>query len=73
MLLTSSDGAIVLLQQSKLKWIREEALTSIVSVEFLDLTLSDAQGAIEEELNNKDGKKLIQFKFKSSKIGSIGI
>jgi len=54
-LLTSEDGAIALVQQSKIKWIREEALTKISSVEFLDLTLSDAQGAIEEELNNKDG------------------
>lgn len=55
-LLSTDDGAIVLAQQSKVKWIREEALTQIASMEFLDLTLSDAQGAIEEELNNKDGE-----------------
>jgi ER membrane protein complex subunit 1 len=55
-LLSTDDGAIVLAQQGKIKWIREEALTRIAAVEFLDLTLSDAQGAIEEELNNKDGK-----------------
>lgn len=55
-LLATDDGAIVLAQQSKVKWIREEALTQIASIEFLDLTLSDAQGAIEEELNNKDGE-----------------
>lgn len=55
-LLFTEDGAVVLAQQSKIKWIREEALTRIAAVEFLDLTLSDAQGAIEEELNNKDGK-----------------
>lgn len=54
-LLSTDDGAIVLAQQSKIKWVREEALTRIAAVEFLDLTLSDAQGAIEEELNNKDG------------------
>ncbi|CRL03016.1 CLUMA_CG016197, isoform A [Clunio marinus] len=53
-LLSTDDGAIVLVQQSKIKWIREEALTRIDSVELLDLTLSDAQGAIEEELNNQD-------------------
>lgn len=55
-LMSTSDGALVLAQQSKIKWIREEALTKIAAVEFLDLTLSDAQGAIEEELNNKDGE-----------------
>lgn len=60
-LLTTDDGAIVVVQQSKVKWIREEALTKIAALEFLDLTLSDAQGAIEEELNNKDGE--ISFKW----------
>lgn len=55
-LLSTEDGALVLAQQGKIKWIREEALTKIAAVEFLDLTLSDAQGAIEEELNSKDGE-----------------
>lgn len=55
-LLSTDDGAIVVAQLNKVKWIREEALTQIAAVEFLDLTLSDAQGAIEEELNNKDGE-----------------
>lgn len=55
-LLSTDDGAITMVQQGKFKWIREEALAQIVAVEFLDLTLSDAQGAIEEELNNKDGE-----------------
>jgi ER membrane protein complex subunit 1 len=57
-LLASEDGAIILIQQSKIKWIREEALTRIASVDFLDLTLSDSEGRIEEELNNKDGEKV---------------
>ena len=47
-----------MVQQNRIKWTREEALTKIVDVDFIDLTLSDAQGAIEEELNNKDGKNL---------------
>lgn len=55
-LLTTDDGAVAVAQNVKFKWIREEALTRIAAVEFLDLTLSDAQGAIEEELNNKDGE-----------------
>lgn len=59
-LLTTVDGAVAVAQNGKIKWIREEALTRIAAVEFLDLTLSDAQGAIEEELNNKDGKKSLK-------------
>lgn len=55
-LVATNEGTIALLQQGTIKWIREEPLTQISAVEFLDLTLSDAQGAIEEELNNKDGK-----------------
>lgn len=55
-LLSTCDGAVTLVQQGKFKWTREEALTQISTVEFLDLSLSDAQGAIEEELNNKDGE-----------------
>uniref|UniRef100_U5ER11 ER membrane protein complex subunit 1 n=1 Tax=Corethrella appendiculata TaxID=1370023 RepID=U5ER11_9DIPT len=55
LLISSEDGAIVMLQTGKIKWIREEALADIVAVDFLDLTLSDAEGAIEEELNNKNG------------------
>lgn len=40
----------------KIKWTREEALTKIAAVEFLELSLSDAQGIIEEELNTGDGE-----------------
>uniref|UniRef100_A0A182S855 EMC1 first beta-propeller domain-containing protein n=1 Tax=Anopheles maculatus TaxID=74869 RepID=A0A182S855_9DIPT len=53
-LLSTEDGAIVLVQQGKIKWVREEALAEVETAEFLDLTLSDAEGAIEEELNNKN-------------------
>lgn len=55
MLVTSEDGAITLVQQGKIKWTREEALADVETSDFLDLTLSDAEGAIEEELNNKNG------------------
>ena len=40
----------------KVKWIREESLTKIAAVEFLELSLSDSQGIIEEELNRGDGE-----------------
>lgn len=55
-LLTTGDGALVLVQQGRTKWTREEALADIVAVEMIDLQLSDAEGSIESELKNKDGK-----------------
>uniref|UniRef100_A0A1Q3FAM0 ER membrane protein complex subunit 1 n=1 Tax=Culex tarsalis TaxID=7177 RepID=A0A1Q3FAM0_CULTA len=55
LLVASEDGAITLVQQGKIKWTREEALADVETADFLDLTLSDAEGAIEEELNNKNG------------------
>uniref|UniRef100_A0A2M3Z3W4 ER membrane protein complex subunit 1 n=1 Tax=Anopheles braziliensis TaxID=58242 RepID=A0A2M3Z3W4_9DIPT len=55
MLVSAEDGAILLIQQGKIKWVREEALAEVATADFLDLTLSDAEGAIEEELNNKNG------------------
>ncbi|XP_019562348.3 ER membrane protein complex subunit 1 isoform X2 [Aedes albopictus] len=54
-LISSQDGALTLIQQGKIKWTREEALADVETADFLDLTLSDAEGAIEEELNNKNG------------------
>ena len=66
-LLSTEDGAIVLLQQGKIKWVREEALAEVETADFLDLTLSDAEGAIEEELNNKNGKST----FGAPRVGSI--
>lgn len=63
-LLSSSDGAIVLIQKGKIKWTREESLADIAAVEMIDLPLSDAEGAIENELNSKDG----EFYYKVLKI-----
>lgn len=54
-LLTTSDAALLLLQQGRTKWTREEALADVVAVEMIDLQLSDAEGSIESELKNKDG------------------
>ncbi|XP_058467728.1 ER membrane protein complex subunit 1 isoform X2 [Malaya genurostris] len=55
LLISSADGAFTLIQSGKIKWTREEALAEVETADFLDLTLSDAEGAIEEELNNKNG------------------
>lgn len=56
-LLATADESLVLLQQGRIKWIREEALARIDSVDFLDLMLTDAEGELEEELKSKEGKK----------------
>lgn len=40
----------------KAKWVREEALASIVAIEMIDLPLADFEGSIQSELQNKDGK-----------------
>lgn len=58
-LLSTENGAITLMQQGKIKWTRQEALTNIVSIEMIDLPLSDAEGSIENELKNKDGKNFV--------------
>lgn len=55
-LLATADESIVLLQQGKIKWVREEALANIDAVDFLDLMLTDAEGELEEELKSKEGK-----------------
>lgn len=71
-LLSSADGALTLIQQGKIKWTREEALTDVETADFLDLTLSDAEGAIEEELNNKNGDVLGAFQRRiSSQISHV--
>lgn len=53
--ISTADGAILFFQQGKLRWSREESLSDIVSLELIDLPLSDAEGAIEKELNSKPG------------------
>lgn len=71
-LLSSADGAITIVQQGKIKWIREEALTKITAVEFLELSLSDAQGAMEEELNSADADILSSmYRRLHSQYGSV--
>lgn len=66
-LLTTSDGAILLIQKGNLKWTREESLADIAAVEMIDLPLSDAEGAIENELNSKDG----EFYLKNTVFGIL--
>lgn len=39
----------------KIKWTREDSLANIAAIEIVDLPLSDSEGAIEDQLNNKNG------------------
>lgn len=57
LLLSTADESIVYVQQGKIRWTREESLANIDAVDFVDLTLSDSEGNLEEELKNKGGKK----------------
>lgn len=52
---STSDEAILAVQQNKIRWAREESLANIVAVEFIDLPLADEEGAIESEMKNKPG------------------
>ncbi|GBP90129.1 ER membrane protein complex subunit 1 [Eumeta japonica] len=55
-LVTSDDDSVNLLQQEgRVLWTREEALTNVVAVEFVDLPVSDLEAAIESEFDQKEG------------------
>ncbi|XP_076672940.1 ER membrane protein complex subunit 1 isoform X1 [Andrena cerasifolii] len=53
-LLSSQDHSVALLQHNKLIWTREEALSSIVAVEIIELPMSDRDQAIEKEFDQKE-------------------
>lgn len=54
-LLATDDHAIALIfHPGKFVWIREEALASVVTVEMLDLPVSDTDAAIEKEFDHKE-------------------
>ena len=40
----------------KVAWLREEALASILSVEMVDLPLSETEAKIEDEFGSPDGE-----------------
>lgn len=55
-LLSTVDHSIIFAQtSSKIMWTREEALANIISVELVDLPVSDIEAAIEKEFDNKEG------------------
>ncbi|XP_044739734.1 ER membrane protein complex subunit 1 isoform X2 [Chrysoperla carnea] len=52
--LSTEDEAMVLLQNGgKIIWTREESLANIISVDLLDLPVSDLDASIEKEFDNK--------------------
>ncbi|CAL1277468.1 unnamed protein product [Larinioides sclopetarius] len=62
MLLLFEDHSILVIhQQGRLVWTREEALSNIVSSEILDLPLSDTDANIEQEFGQPDANPLSMF------------
>lgn len=55
-LLSSEDHSVALLQHNKLVWTREEALAKIVTVEVVELPMSDRDQAIETEFDQKESE-----------------
>ncbi|XP_008550454.1 ER membrane protein complex subunit 1 [Microplitis demolitor] len=53
-LLSSEDHSVALLQHNKLIWSREEALASIITVEIVELPMSDRDQTLETEFDQKD-------------------
>ncbi|CAH1407951.1 unnamed protein product [Nezara viridula] len=53
--LVGEDDSLILLNEGKVSWVREEALANIVAVEMIDLPVSDEEAAIEKEFANKEG------------------
>uniref|UniRef100_A0A1B6KS38 ER membrane protein complex subunit 1 n=1 Tax=Graphocephala atropunctata TaxID=36148 RepID=A0A1B6KS38_9HEMI len=59
LLLSALDHSMAFAQvPGNLMWVREEALTSIVNMELVDLPVSDVEAAIEKEFNIKGGGSL---------------
>lgn len=62
LLLSSDDYAIIFAHSTgKILWVREEALSQIVTVELLDLPASDTEVAIEKEFDSKETGSLGMF------------
>ncbi|XP_017480196.1 PREDICTED: ER membrane protein complex subunit 1 isoform X2 [Rhagoletis zephyria] len=53
--LGTEDEAILAVQQSKIRWVRQESLANIVASEFIDLPLGDAEGTLENEMKGNTG------------------
>ena len=63
-LVSSEDHSLALLQHNKLVWVREEALTSIITTEMVELPMSDRDQAIETEFDQKESELTLYYVFK---------
>ncbi|GFT10422.1 ER membrane protein complex subunit 1 [Nephila pilipes] len=62
MLLLFQDHSILVIhQQGRLVWTREEALSNIISSEIMDLPLSDTDANIEREFGQTDANPITMF------------
>ncbi|XP_064629026.1 ER membrane protein complex subunit 1-like isoform X2 [Lineus longissimus] len=61
-LIISEDHAITLMQQSgKAVWNREEALASVLSVEMVDLPVSENEAKMEDEFGKKEDDMFVML------------
>ncbi|GIY97460.1 ER membrane protein complex subunit 1 [Caerostris extrusa] len=60
-LLFEDHSILVIHQQGRLVWTREEALSNIVASEIIDLPLSDTDANIEQEFGQPDANPLTMF------------
>lgn len=70
-LVSSEDHSLALLQHNKLVWVREEALSTIVTTEIVELPMSDRDQAIETEFDQKESELKYFFIIFINKIKNI--
>lgn len=59
LVVSTSHYSLLLAQHpGRILWTREEALSSIVTAEMIDLPVSDTDAAIEKEFDNKNSEFL---------------
>lgn len=62
MLITTQDERIIVISpQGKVSWIREEALSSIISTQFIDFPLSELDASIEQTFGQSSLNIVTQF------------
>lgn len=61
LLLFQDHSVLVIHQQGRLVWTREEALSNIISSEIMDLPLSDTDANIEREFGQTDANPITMF------------
>lgn len=61
MVTTMDDSVIMLGQPTRVAWVREESLSSVVAAEMLDLPLSDIEAGIEVEFEQAEKHSIFEM------------